>query len=50
MKLNAISEKMLEALRCFLNGEKVMWEDGLSADDWAGLFRLCPASTTRSFL
>ena len=41
MKLNAISEKMLEALRCFLNGEKVMWEDGLSADDWAGLFRLC---------
>ena len=41
MKLNAISEKMLEALRCFLNGEKVMWEDGLSAEDWAELFRLC---------
>ena len=41
MKLNAISEKMLEALRCFLNGEKVMWEDGLSAEDWTELFRLC---------
>ena len=41
MKLNAISEKMLEALRCFLNGEKVTWEDGLSAEDWAELFRLC---------
>ena len=41
MKLNAISEKMLEALRCFLNGDKVTWEDGLSAEDWAELFRLC---------
>ena len=41
MKLNAISEKMLEALRCFLNGDKVMWEDDLSAEDWAELFRLC---------
>ena len=41
MKLNAISEKMLEALRCFLNGDKVTWEDGLGAEDWAELFRLC---------
>ena len=41
MKLNAISEKMLEVLRCFLNGDKVTWEDGLSAEDWAELFRLC---------
>ena len=41
MKLNVISEKMLEALRCFLNGDKVTWEDGLGAEDWAELFRLC---------
>ena len=41
MEKRAISEKMLEALRCFLNGEKVMWEEGLSAEDWQMLFRLC---------
>lgn len=41
MEKRAISEKMLEALRCFLNGEKVMWEDGLSGEDWQMLFRLC---------
>ena len=41
MEKRAISEKMLEALRCFLNGEKVMWEDGVSAEDWQMLFRLC---------
>lgn len=41
MLKSAISEKMLEAFRCFLNGEKVTWEDGLEADDWADLFRLC---------
>ena len=40
MEKRAISEKMLEALRCFLNGEKVMWEDGLSGEDWQMLFRL----------
>lgn len=38
--MSAISEKMLEAFRCFLNGEKVLWEEGMSADDWAELFRL----------
>lgn len=41
MEKRAINEKMLEALRCFLNGEKVMWEDGVSAEDWQMLFRLC---------
>ena len=41
MEKRAISEKLLEALRCFLNGEKVMWEDGVSAEDWQMLFRLC---------
>lgn len=39
--MSTISEKMLEALRCFLNGEKVTWEDGLTAQDWSDLFRLC---------
>lgn len=41
MEKRAISEKMLEALRCFLNGENIMWEDGVSAEDWQMLFRLC---------
>ncbi len=41
MEKRAINEKMLEALCCFLNGEKVMWEDGVSAEDWQMLFRLC---------
>ena len=38
--MKTISEKMLEAFRCFLKGENVSWEDGMSAEDWAGLFRL----------
>lgn len=39
--MSAISERMLEALRCFLNGEKVTWDHKMGAEDWAGLFRLC---------
>lgn len=41
MKMSEISGRMLEALRCSLNGEKVTWEDGPAAQDWAELFRLC---------
>ena len=41
MKMSETSGRMLEALRCSLNGEKVTWEDGPSAQDWAELFRLC---------
>lgn len=39
--MSAISDKMLEAFRCFLNGKKVLWENGMSAEDWSELFRLC---------
>lgn len=38
--MSAISNKMLEAFRCFLNGEKVLWQKGISAEDWTELFRL----------
>lgn len=38
--MNAISEKMLEALCCFLNDEKVKWEEGISPEEWSELFRL----------
>lgn len=38
--MNEISKKMLEAFRCFLNGETVLWENTMTADDWIGLFRL----------
>lgn len=38
--MQIIQEKMLEALRCFLNGTKTDWQDGLSAGDWAALFKL----------
>lgn len=41
MEKSAVNERMLEALRCFLNGMKVTWEDGMSADDWRSFFRLC---------
>lgn len=39
--MKAVSEKMLEAFRCFLKGENVSWKDDMSAEDWAELFRLC---------
>ena len=35
-----ISEKMMEALCCFLKGRKAVWEDGLDAEEWAEFFRL----------
>ena len=41
MEKNAVNERILEALRCFLNGMKVNWEDGMTAEDWAEFFRLC---------
>lgn len=41
MEKSAVNERMLEALRCFLNGMKVTWEDGMSAGDWRSFFRLC---------
>lgn len=39
-KMKEISEKMLEAFRCFLNGENVTWKDGVSAGEWEELFQL----------
>ena len=39
--MNKINERMVEAFRCFLNGEKVMWVSGMSGQDWAELFRFC---------
>lgn len=41
MERNALNGKMLEALRCFRNGEKVNWESGISAEEWRELFRRC---------
>lgn len=41
MEKNALNEKMLEALRCFQNGEKAAWKDGFIAEDWREFFRLC---------
>lgn len=38
--MNAVSEKMLEAMKCFLNGEKVLWEEGVSPRQWEELFVL----------
>ncbi len=40
MKMSRISERMLEALRCFVDGRSVVWERGVEAEDWAELFRL----------
>ena len=41
MNRNAIRVKMLEALQYFLDGRKVGWEDGFSAEDWKEFFTLC---------
>lgn len=38
--MSTISNRMLEALRCFLSGKKVLWKDGIKAEEWVGLFRL----------
>lgn len=38
--MNVVSERMLEAMKCFLNGEKVLWKDGMEPAQWEELFRL----------
>lgn len=34
------SDKMMEAVRCFLNGSTAEWEEEISCDEWSELFRL----------
>ncbi len=41
MEKSTVNKKILEALRCFLKGTKVTWEDGISAGEWRELFALC---------
>ena len=33
--------KMLEALRCFLNGERVSWDEEITEAEWEDFFSLC---------
>ena len=40
MEENARNERMLQAIRCFLNGTRVDWQEGLSEEDWMELFIL----------
>ena len=40
MEMNARSERMLEAIRCFLNGKKAEWQDDISEAEWMELFGL----------
>lgn len=40
MKENARNERMLEAVRCFLNGKKADWREDISGEEWMELFRL----------
>ena len=35
------NKKMLEAVRCFLDGRKVDWEEEITEKEWVELFRLC---------
>ena len=38
--MNARSERMLEAIRCFLNGKKAEWQEDISEAEWMELFGL----------
>lgn len=40
MEKSTVSGKLLEAIRCFLKGEKVLWDQGMDAARWEELFRL----------
>lgn len=35
-----VKKRLLEALKCFLEGEKVQWESGISGEEWGELFDL----------
>lgn len=38
--MNARNERMLEAIRCFLNGKKVEWQEDITEEEWMELFGL----------
>lgn len=40
MEMNARSERMLEAICCFLNGKKAEWQEDISEAEWMELFGL----------
>ena len=40
MEKSTVSGQLLEAIRCFLKGEKVLWDQGMDAARWEELFRL----------
>ena len=40
MEMNARNERMLEAIRCFLNGKKADWQEEISGEEWMELFGL----------
>lgn len=37
---NLVSDRFLEALRCFLEGKKAKWETGISGEEWMELFQM----------
>lgn len=37
---NLVSDRFLEALRCFLEGKKAEWETGISGEEWMELFQM----------
>ena len=37
---NKVSDRLLEALRCFPEGKKVTWETGISGEEWMELFQM----------
>ena len=43
MEMNARSERMLEAIRCFLNGKKAEWQEDIRGGV-DGAFRIEPAA------
>lgn len=40
MEQHKRNEKMLEALRCFLDGKKVTWDEKMTDEEWADFFSL----------
>ena len=40
MDLRERNRKFMEAVKCFLEGQKVQWEEDISEEEWENLFEL----------
>lgn len=49
MQMNdRVSDRLLEALRCFPEGKKAEWDTEISAEEWMELFRMAASLNKRA--